>query len=289
LIVTNKNNLPEPLVRAFKVLNSKYVGGGNVSVTTLKDSPQIHKLRTIFKDYVTVDAESMLYSVLGQAMHQVLESANERVNEDKDVPDVIEKRFYKKFLGWELSGQVDRLIPQEEKISDWKMTSTWKVMNKKFDDWEKQLNCYAHLARSNGYKVSNLEIVAVLRDYKKNSQSVNYPESPIQVIDIPVWEDKKVEEYITERIKLHKSVITEKKEYVCTNEDRWYTGDKWALIKKGNKKATKIFRTKEEAGEIGKEYKLEFRKGTSLRCENYCEVSNFCKQYKEEKEKDERG
>lgn len=282
MIVTNNNNLPEPLVRAFKVLNSKYVGGGNISVTTLKDSPQINKLKTIFKDYVTVDAESMLYSVLGQAMHKVLESANERVNEEKDIPDVIEKRFYKNVFGWSVSGQVDRLIPSEEKISDWKMTSTWKVINQKYDDWETQLNCYAHLARHNGYKVSKLEIVAVLRDYRKSANTKNYPSSPIQVIRIPVWTNKRANLYIRDRVQLHQDTLSGSAKTKCTDEERWYTGDSFALMKKGNKKATKIFKTKEEAGKIGKDYTLEFRKGVYNRCEKYCEVSSFCQQYKEE-------
>jgi hypothetical protein len=60
---------------------------------------------------------------------------------------------------------------------------------------------------------------------------------------------------------------------------------------KGNKKAKKVFPTKEEAEEFintekfDKKPYLEYRKGEPKRCTgNYCSVADICHQWREERE-----
>ena len=68
----------------------------------------------------------------------------------------------------------------------------------------------------------------------------------------------------------------------CTSEERWAKPDTYAVMKKGRKTALRLLPTEEQAKEyIGdQDFSVEFRKGVSTRCEGYCEVSQFCNQYR---------
>jgi hypothetical protein len=77
----------------------------------------------------------------------------------------------------------------------------------------------------------------------------------------------------------------------CTDTERWSQPEKWAVMLKGNKKAKKVFGTKEDAEEFintekfDKKPYLEYRKGEPKRCTgNYCSVADICHQWREERE-----
>jgi hypothetical protein len=63
----------------------------------------------------------------------------------------------------------------------------------------------------------------------------------------------------------------------------WEKPTTYAVKKVGNKRATNVFNTKEEADvkmeDLGKGYEVEIRKGERTRCESYCLVNNWCNQY----------
>jgi hypothetical protein len=61
---------------------------------------------------------------------------------------------------------------------------------------------------------------------------------------------------------------------MCTDEERWTTPQKFALMKNGAKRATKLFDIKPETVEDG--YFIEHRPAVYRRCEDYCSVSKFC-------------
>tara|TARA_B100002019_G_scaffold172513_1_gene149118 strand:- start:547 stop:1380 length:834 start_codon:yes stop_codon:yes gene_type:complete len=276
VIVTNEKNLPEPIVKAIQ--NDGYDGHkkSDITVSSLISPPQITHLRRKFHEFIMVDVEDRLYSLFGSAIHKVFEQANSK--------DIIEKRFYTTIDGLSLSGQVDRLIPEDNKISDWKFTSVNKVLYANFEDWEKQLNCYAYLARLDGYQIEKLEVVAILRNWEKMKvkTSKDYPDSMIQIIDIPVWTQGKAKEFITKRIALHKEARSGKVQ-PCTDEERWTRESVWALMKEGRKSAIKLYKDKKEIPKLEPKQFIQFRKGESLRCEHYCEVAQFCPQYQKEK------
>ena len=272
---SNRTNLPEVIRKA--VLNDGYDGHkrSDITVSTLIAPPQINVLRKKFRDFIVVDVEDRLYSLFGSAIHKVFEQANDK--------DIIEERFFTKIKGMSLSGQVDRLIPSENKISDWKFTGVNKILYSNFEDWEKQLNCYAHLARLNDYQIDKLEVVAVLRNWEKMKVTTqqNYPDSMIQVVDIPVWSEKKIKAFIEKRIELHQDAKGGRIQ-PCTDEEKWTKDHVWAVMKKGRKSAVKLYKDKKELPKLSAEQYIQFRQGESLRCKHYCDVRDFCPQHEKE-------
>jgi hypothetical protein len=69
----------------------------------------------------------------------------------------------------------------------------------------------------------------------------------------------------------------------CSDEERWTKPDTWAVMKKGAKRATKVFdnvdAAKSHADGLGAGYGIVKRDGGRTRCENYCSVADFCTQW----------
>ena len=65
--LTNRLNLPYALVAA--IANDSYVGGGDISVTKLIDSPQIRTLGRKYNDSIVVDVSERIWALMGQAVH----------------------------------------------------------------------------------------------------------------------------------------------------------------------------------------------------------------------------
>ena len=115
----------------------------------------------------------------------------------------------------------------------------------------------------------------------------NYPTNQIVMLDIPIIPKDEVKDFIVEKVFNHKFVETAKEDKDlpnCTKEERWAKPDVWAIMKNGNKRASKLTYSA-EAAEIalntaGKGHSIEVREGESVRCERYCSVKEFCNQYK---------
>lgn len=265
--ITNKHGLPEALVRA--VMNDPYTGGGDISVTKLIDSPQRRALWLQHKGAIEEDVSERIWSLLGQAVHHILERAG--------TDTLVEERLYAEVEGWKLSGQFDRLHLASKTLSDYKVTTTYKANGD--DNWTRQLNVLRWLAFQNGIIVDHLEIVAIFRDFRRAEAERNpdYPTQAVKVIPVPVWPMEETEDYIRKRIKLHQLVNTGFVEVGCTPEERWYSGDKWALMKPKAKRALKVLDEKPKVVPDG--LILEHRPGRYRRCESYCDVATWCPQW----------
>lgn len=267
--ITNVHGLPEALVKAVK--NDSYKGGGDISVTKLIDSPQIRLLQNKHKSVIVEDVSDRIWALMGQAVHHVLErSAEEHA--------MIEERFYMDVDGWKLSGAVDRLVPSQKVIQDWKFVSTYKADGD--ESWTKQLNILRMLAKANNIEIDKLEIIAIFRDWQRAvaKRDQNYPQTIVKIISVPVWSDDEAMAYIRERIALHQKA--DAGELVeCTDQERWAAQTTYALMKEGGKRASKVALTKEELGEPAKGYEIVERKGGYRRCEEFCAVSQFCPQF----------
>lgn len=287
---TNRYNLPSAIVN--NVLNDEYSRGDAViSVTQLINSPRIVILQRVNESKMVADVVDRLPSLLGTALHRVLEKG-------ANPGEIVEERFFLDILGWKVSGAVDLQIPKPDgtwELNDYKLTSVYSVMTEKWE-WEAQLNMYAYLMRASaGKRVSALKIVAILKDWnrKQGSFKPDYPEAPIVIVDIPVWDDARQKDYIEGRVAAHQKAVAALDQSLdidyCSDSERWLRGEKWAVTKKGRKTAVKLFDTKEEADEWitrqadAEGLATEHRPGDPVRCSgNYCGVAQWCRQWLEQ-------
>ena len=134
-------------------------------------------------------------------------------------------------------------------------------------------------------------IDAIARFDEKYSN--NYPELPYHEVSLPVWKMEDTEDFIISRLEGLKQA---KEAYsrtgrlpMCTDKERWVREKKWAVTKKGNKKASRCFDNCKDAYEYMNKMNLETkytylvaeRKVKYPRCEKWCSVSRWCSQIKE--------
>lgn len=275
--LTNRLNLPQAIYNA--IANDGYSRGEcDLSVTQLIAPPRKVELQRRHDDEITEDVSERIWILIGKAVHGILEAAQS--------DDLAEERLFMGLLGWRISGAFDNLAMIQAgedlwRISDYKVTSVWSVV---FADgkseWEQQLNCYAHLLRLHSFPVAALEIVAICRDWRKSEALKNpdYPQTQVAVIPIRLWSHAEAQAFIEERVRVHQAARAGELP-LCTAEERWERPTKWAFVKQGAKRATKLCDTQEEAEALLKPgYRIERRDGESLRCKSYCSALPFCEQ-----------
>lgn len=285
--ITNKHKLPEVVFNALTF--SDYTRGDSLlSATQLIDSPRVSQLQRQHDDEIEQDAVDFLWSRFGTSVHQMFEAAVQGAD------CISEERLFAEVNGWKISGAIDlqHTTPEGIIVSDYKVTSVWSVMNDK-QEWHKQLNLYAWLVRqAKQLPVKQLRIIAILRDWvrRKAEQGGNYPDSPIQMITIPLWSESDQDAYVEERVELHQSAdfeyTTGGELPLCDAHERWEKPTVYAVHKKGRVRAIKIHQQEDEASDhaksLGTGHYVDTRLGESTRCaQNWCRVSQWCSQFKE--------
>ncbi len=278
--ISNIHDLPHAFVEAVR--NDPYsAGNSDISVTKLIDAPQRRVLLKKYRESIVEDASERVWSLLGQAVHTILE----RQDQGKSV--IAEDRLYADVDGWKISGQFDRMDLRDGVLDDYKVTGTYKAQMDTHVEWERQLNVLRWLAVVNGYTVNKLRIVAILRDWHKSGllrDPNNYPKIPVKIIEIPIWDLGEAKTYVENRVWIHQ-MAEQGDVKPCSDEERWFSGNSYALMKEGGKRAIKIFERKEDAEEkLADGCFIEERRGTYRRCADYCEVSEFCEQYRPDRE-----
>jgi hypothetical protein len=281
--ITNQYNLPDIIVNVVeRPTYSK--GKANISATQLLNSPKIVALTKKYEDAMEQDVSGMIWSILGSAMHGVLEHG-------KNENSIVEQRLHAEVDGWLISGAVDlqEVYPDGIVISDYKLTSVWSVMNDK-PEWEQQLNIYAWLIETQKkVMIKGLNIVAFLRDWNSREAEFkeNYPRAAMVQIPITLWPLDDREAYIKGRIAKHSEA-----EYAletgeplpdCTPKEMWEKPTTYAVKKINGVRAKFVFEDMDAAlkslEDLGKDYEIEIRPGDRTRCANYCQVNKWCKQY----------
>lgn len=281
--ITNKFNVPETLVSlASREYYTK--GAAQYSVTELLSPPRIRRLREQFHEKVEQDVTDMLWSMLGSALHVVMERGQTDGH-------ITEERLFKEIDGVTISGQIDL---QHERdggvvITDYKFTSAWAVMSDK-PEWEQQLNVYRWLVETvKGNRVDALNICALIRDFSRHDNREGYPAAPIQMISIPMWDLNYTEEFVRRRLDAHRDAkvahdfgdaLPE-----CSPEERWQSETAYAVKREGRKTAIRVFKDLEEANQLAEKEKgyVETRPGEPKRCTgNFCGVAQWCEQFKRE-------
>ena len=285
--VTNMANLPAEFLAA--VSNDQYDNqGSDYSVTDLIAPAQQVALKKRYKDDIVHDAADLIWILLGKAIHQVIEYA--------DVPDSWrEQRKFVTMRGLKISGQADIYNPIDGIIKDVKSTSVYRTKDGLPDDWEKQLNLYAAIWRENGFPVKRLRVLAVYRDWRSAEALKNkdYPANALDELQVPCWRHSEAMDYLNKRVQAHMDAQCEletaggeglAEHHACSEVERWRTPTKYAVMKKGRKRAIKLYDTSLEAAERvesegGRPYFIESRPGEDRRCHNYCDASPWCHQF----------
>lgn len=282
MIITNKTGLPQAFVemakRDYEYRDKRY------SVTSLLKGVREAILTRRHHDEIEVDVADMIWMLFGQAAHYILEQQTEGELEFK------ENKLEVEIDGYTISGIFDLYDAKTCKITDYKTTSVWKIIFGDFDDWEKQLLIYAYMLRRIGFKVMSGEIVAILKDHSKREAKLKpgYPKLPVATISYIFGEPEfdEIEQFLINKVAEIKRCeqLTDDELPICTPEERFNSGDKYAVKKKGNKKATRVFDNLQDAEAFAmtdKVFEIEIRPGEDKKCIDYCSCNLFCNYYLE--------
>lgn len=284
--ITNKLGLPDMLQRAvekeYEYRDKRY------SITSLLDPDRVLMLKRRHNDLITQDVSECIWMLFGTVTHYALETGIE-LKENEYVEEHLEYTFDS---GYTLSGIIDHVY---DYIDDYKTTSVWTVIyGSNNEHWKKQLQMGAYLHyKKHGKWFNKGRIIAILKDFNKNDAKLknNYPKLPVEVIEFDLGTPEEIEEWITKRFE--RIALIEKLSDLdlplCTEEERFNSGTKWAIKKKKNKTAFKVFDSLDDARETlitlqqkyPGEYEMVERIGEDKKCMAYCSCCNFCPYYLE--------
>lgn len=250
--IVNKSQIPDALFRYLKTdLYDHEEKGNSISATELLKPVRMTVLRRRYDSLLEVDAIDQLWKLLGTGVHAVLEK-------EKGMEKI--ERLKVTVLGREVSGRWDRIF--KNKITDYKVTSAWSIVfGDREEEWVWQLSIYRWLY----FKVKGVlldetgSIVAILRDWSEKNLKTNkfgkvsdtYPKAPAIELNYKLKTIEETEAFVTECVLniINSEKLEDDALPLCSDEDRWWN-------------------------EKNGEYK---------RCEKYCEVKQYCKQYKDSK------
>lgn len=278
-MITNELNLPQPFVDAA-TSNHKYKPN-RYSVTEVLGGTCEAVLKRRHAGEAKEDVSDRLWAILGTAVHKVLESA-------ESAPEQHQEQWLCVKVGdYELSGIFDLYDEVTGTVTDWKVTSVYTVLFGDFEKWRKQALAYCWMLRQKGRDAHRGQIVAMLRDHQQRKARTerDYPPHPVFTIEWDFTEEdfKAIESDIFAWFGevWHQEITDDDELEPCNTEERWHKPDKWAVVKNGSKRATRVLDSEGAAEgymdqlEDGK-YHIEFREGEDTRCQSYCSVSQFC-------------
>ena len=278
--ITNRKGLPEQLVRAVE--REYTYQPKRYSITSLLDTHRILQLKRRYHEELSQDVSDMIWMIFGSGIHKAIEDAG--VGQGQHA----EKRLEYQFGDYTLSGIVDFIDEHNEVILDWKTTSIWTYIYKSnHDKWLKQLQLSALLwFKNTGQWIQRGQIGALLKDYKKKPfPEDNYPDSELQIIEFDLGSPQDIEQWVIDTfndIALYEA-FDDHELPLCTPEERWNTGDKYAVIEKGKKRAARVYDNEEDANRHvsqaftdGIKMEIDYRPGEDKRCKEYCPVRAFC-------------
>lgn len=280
MIITNKFGLPEAMVRAVET--SPHNSEGSLSATTLLRGIKETVLTKRHWSSLEDDVSDRIWALFGTAVHSLLEHEGET--------EVCEEQLSFIVDDIKITGRLDNYCLQSGTVTDYKTASVWKVKFNDFSDWEKQGMIYAWLLKKAGFEPKKLRFVAMLKDHSKTEagRTSSYPQSPIHIVEFEVNDAKHdwIEKFIIGKVAEYKQAqeLGDDEIEPCTEEERWAKPTKWAVVKKGAKRATKLCDTEQEAIDyigVQKDFEIEYRAGESTKCISYCSCNKYCNFYKE--------
>jgi hypothetical protein len=270
-MITNKLNLPNSFVNYVSKESHSPVKN-RYSVTELLKPTREIVLTRLYE--FNEDVSDYIPALFGTAVHKILE---ENTTEGK-----AELKLEVPFNQYTIVGKIDLL--NNDEIIDYKTCSTSKILKEDFDDWKMQGLLYAYLIYlKNGTRIKRLKFYALLKDYSKlKHQDLK----PIYVYEYNIADSDiiYIEEWLNKKLIEIENGFKELPE--CTDKEKWFTGNKYAIYKNsGDKRAYKVCDSEQEAHEtiakIGGAGEIEVRLGENVKCMNYCKCYDYCKGGKE--------
>ena len=246
--LTNKFDLPEPFVAA--VSSDDYERGtAEYTATELIKPSRIVAYSRKYDADMSEDVSERVWRFQGQTKHVVLE----RIAKTNPNRYLVEERFQTTMpdTGAIISGKIDLFDKQMDSrtLYDWKETSVWKFMIGDTEEWECQANINLYLMRVNGWDVKKLVNIAILKDWKvreaRFSRKPDYPKCAVHVMPLPLWSIGQAQDYINKRVEKHRAEAAVPP--VCNKKERWQRDAKFALMKRGAKRAIRLFENEDMA------------------------------------------
>ena len=288
--ITNKHDLPLVLIDWINNSNKQrqlQVEQGDFTVTQLLSNPKEQYLLSRNPD-IEVDASQFISVLSGEAWHTGIaaNSTNRRFN-----GALVEKRFSIKYHGWKITGQPD--VIDGDYLMDYKESTVGRFAKGVPQEYENQLNFYHYILSSNGKHPKFMGIWVKYKDYMPSRAGTNhYPDAAMQYFPVQIWDYDEQDAFIKSRIEAHVGNLNSQLDKMdmpqCTDEERWYSNEVHAVMKKGGKRSLHNAATQEDAqawidGNNTRVKKdqltIERRPGVYRKCENYCFAKSVCDQY----------
>jgi len=287
--LTNRTNLPEPIVRAIE--NDDYSkGDAHYSCSELIAPIRITLLKQRHWNEITEDVLDNLWALFGKLGHKLAEQAGAD-------NALLEERLFAEVKGRKISGATDvaQYVLDDGIITDYKFTSVYtRIFGDRMGEWTDQQNIYAWLFGQHGFKIQRLQICAFYRDWRRSeaiTKGIEYPPQA-EIIPLEIWTNQQQQEFIERRVEglVHCENLMDDELPKCTLDEMWAKPTTYAVMKDGGKRALRVLESEQEAVMWMEENKkgdhIVKRPGERVRCEGYCSVAPFCnvyQQYKQEK------
>lgn len=276
--ITNQYQLPDIFCEAVSLFDSDYDrGDSDYTATELIKPVRINVLTKRHWSELSEDVSDRVWALGGQVKHLIFRRLAEKYPERY----IAERRMYSMIDGWKVSGQLDLYDRKTATLWDYKESSVWKFVVGDTADWEAQANINRYcLMRSEWNVVHALQNLVILKDWKAREaeKKPDYPQCAVHIVTLPIWSDKETEEFIGKRIEAIRD--GQDNPPLCTPDERWERGEKWAVMKRGRKSAVKLWDTQGEAEVaavgFGAGHYVEHRPAEPTRCLRYCPVATFC-------------
>ena len=292
-----------PLRDALKIYSdhSFFTLGSDYGVTELITPPQMVQLRRRYRQELLVrevDLKKQMANFVGNSVHRSLEwYLNMFQSRDHQQKYLVEQKLVDMVLGRRIAGKID--VWRDEVLYDYKTTSTFKYIKRDYEEYEKQGNIYAYLLRTYKKQVKAFRIILIFTDWTKKLMysERDYPKQNFVMIELDnLWPEDKQRQYYHDRVRLmiEAEQLDDDELPPCTDQEMWAKPNSWAVYgtdqgPETGSKAKRVLDSREEADnfirnnfkKVGASPVIQFRPGHRMRCQEYCDVSEYCRQFAE--------